>query len=93
MTTHNVLVSGSFDDVRSKHLRFLEEAARLGQVQVLVWDDEAVRAVTGQPPRFPLAEAFPAAGLALRRSGRSARPVDRDTPQVDTQPRCGRAGG
>ncbi len=56
MTSHNVVVAGSFDNLRSQHLRFLEEAARLGQVQVLVWDDAAVRAVTGQPPKFPLAE-------------------------------------
>ncbi len=56
MTAHNVVVTGSFDNMRSQHLRFLEEAARLGQVQVLVWDDEAVRAVTGQPPKFLLAE-------------------------------------
>jgi cytidyltransferase-like protein len=56
MTTHNVVVAGSFDNLRSRHLRFLEEAARLGQVQVLVWDDEAVRAATGQLPKFPLTE-------------------------------------
>ncbi len=56
MTTHNVVVAGSFDNMHSQHLRFLEEAARLGQVQVLVWDDEAVRVITGQPPEFPLAE-------------------------------------
>jgi len=56
MTTHNVVVAGSFDNMRSQPIRFLEEAARLGQVQVLVWDDDVVRAVTGQPPKFPLAE-------------------------------------
>ena len=56
MTTHNVVVAGSFDNMRSQHIRFLEEAARLGQVQVLVWDDDVVRAVTGHQPKFPLAE-------------------------------------
>ena len=56
MTTHNVVVAGSFDNMRSWHIRFLEEAARLGQVQALAWDDDMVRAVTGQPPKFPLAE-------------------------------------
>src|SRR5512143_311972 len=56
MTMHNVVVSGSFDNMRSKDIRFLQEAARLGQVQVLVWDDEVVCTVTGQPPKFPLAE-------------------------------------
>ena len=56
MTARNVVVAGSFDNIRSQQFRFLEEAARLGQVQVLVWDDEAVCAVTGQPPKFLLAE-------------------------------------
>jgi cytidyltransferase-like protein len=56
MTTHSVVAADSFDNMRSRHIRFLEEAARLGPVQVLVWDDEVVRAVTGQPPKFPLAE-------------------------------------
>jgi cytidyltransferase-like protein len=56
MTTRQMAVTGSFDDMRSRHIRFLEEAARLGQVQALVWDDEAVRASTGRPPKFPLAE-------------------------------------
>ena len=56
MTTQQVVVTGSFDNMRSRHIRFLEEAARLGQVRVLVWDDEAVRAATGRLPRFPLAE-------------------------------------
>jgi cytidyltransferase-like protein len=56
MTACNVVVTGSFDDMRSQHIRFLEEAARRGQVQALVWDDEAVRAHTGQLPKFPLAE-------------------------------------
>jgi cytidyltransferase-like protein len=56
MTAHNVVVTGSFDDVRSRQIRFLEEAARLGQVRVLVWADDVVRAITGRLPKFPLAE-------------------------------------
>lgn len=51
-----VIVSGSFDDLRARDLRFLQEAARLGDAQVLLWTDDAVRARTGKPPRFPLAE-------------------------------------
>lgn len=51
-----VLVSGSFDDLRLRHIRLLEEAAKLGQVRVLLWDDAAVEAQTGRTPRFPLAE-------------------------------------
>jgi len=50
------LVSDSFDDLRSRHVRFLEEAAKLGPLRVLLWSDEAVRRVTGRPPKFPQAE-------------------------------------
>jgi cytidyltransferase-like protein len=56
MTADNVVVMGSFDDVRSRHIRFLEEAAKLGTLRVLLWNDEVVRAATGNPLKFPLAE-------------------------------------
>lgn len=52
----NVVVSGSFDDLRSPHLRFLEEAAKLGTVTVLLWSDETVERVEGHGPKFSLAE-------------------------------------
>ncbi len=51
-----IAVSGAFDDIRSRQLRFLQEAARLGEVTVLLWTDEEVRLRTGHPPKFPLAE-------------------------------------
>lgn len=51
-----ILVTGSFDDIKSRHLRFLEEAARLGPVTVLLESDEAIAKRTGQPPKFPEAE-------------------------------------
>jgi cytidyltransferase-like protein len=89
MTTRGVVVTGSFDDMRSRHIRFLEEAARLGQVRVLVWDDEAARAATGQPPRFPLAERMYLL-QALRYVDQTtaiAGPIDLDAlPQVDGSP-------
>lgn len=50
------IVSISFDDARSHHIRFLEEAAKLGELQVLLWTDEQVRELTGKDPKFPLAE-------------------------------------
>jgi len=34
-------------------VRFLEEAAKLGRVHVLLWSDEAVQNLEGRPPRFP----------------------------------------
>ncbi len=51
-----VVVSGSFDDLRSHHIRLLQEAARLGAVHALLWSDERVMAAHGRAPTFPLAE-------------------------------------
>lgn len=51
-----IVVAGVFDDFLSIHLRFLEEAARLGEVTVLLWPDEAVQKLTGKPPKFSEAE-------------------------------------
>jgi len=51
-----IIVTGAFDDIRSRHLRFLEEASKLGELTVLLWPDETLQALTGQPPKFPLAE-------------------------------------
>lgn len=54
--SRHVLVSGAFDDVRSRDLRFLEEAAKLGELTVLLWSDESIAQATGAPPKFPLPE-------------------------------------
>lgn len=54
MTT--VVVSGAFDDLKSRHVRLLEEASRLGEVHVLLWSDEVVAASGNGPPRFSEAE-------------------------------------
>ncbi len=51
-----VIVSGGFDDIRSRELRFLEEAAKLGEVSVLLWQDAVLEKITGRPPKFPFAE-------------------------------------
>lgn len=48
-----VSVSGSFDNLRSRDLRFLEEAARLGPVHVALWSDEVVKVLSGARPKFP----------------------------------------
>lgn len=56
MNSREVLVSGAFDDIRSRDLRFLEEASRLGSVNVLLWSDELVARHLGSKPKFPLAE-------------------------------------
>jgi len=55
-TPQPVIVSGSFDNLASRQMRFLREAARLGPVRVLLWDDAAVAGLVGRPPTFPQAE-------------------------------------
>jgi cytidyltransferase-like protein len=56
MKQPHVIVTGGFDDLRSRHLRFLEEAAKLGELTVALWPDELLQKLTGRPPKFPLAE-------------------------------------
>ena len=51
-----IIVSGGFDDIKSRDLRFLEEAAKLGALSVLLWPDAAISRLTGKAPKFPLAE-------------------------------------
>jgi len=51
-----VAVTGLFDNPRSPALRFLQEAARLGGVTVLLWPDDAAREPGAEPCKFPLAE-------------------------------------
>jgi cytidyltransferase-like protein len=51
-----VIVSGSFDNLRTPHVRFLHEASRLGSVHLLLWSDEVVRAVEHKEPKFPQEE-------------------------------------
>ena len=51
-----VVVTGSFDTMRAPDIRFLEEAAKLGALHVVLWSDAAVEAMTGHAPKFPEAE-------------------------------------
>lgn len=51
-----VFVSGGFDDLRSREVRFLEESSRLGNVHVLLWSDEVVAGMTGRRPKYSQAE-------------------------------------
>jgi cytidyltransferase-like protein len=52
----SVIVLGAFDDLRSRDVRMLEEASRLGPVTVVLLSDEAIREKTGSNPKFPFAE-------------------------------------
>ena len=49
----HVVVTGSFDDLRSRHVRFLHEASRFGPVTVLMWPDELLVRQFGGTPKFP----------------------------------------
>jgi len=51
-----VVVTGAFDDARSREIRFFEEAARSGELTILLWPDDVVKRLTGRPPKFPLVE-------------------------------------
>lgn len=55
-TSQTVVVSGAFDDIRSPDIRFLQEAARLGKLHVLLWNDGMFRSLAGKEPRFPAEE-------------------------------------
>jgi cytidyltransferase-like protein len=54
----SVVVTGSFDNLRSRHVRLLEEAAKLGPVHVNLWSDETVRHFSGAAPKLNEAERF-----------------------------------
>jgi cytidyltransferase-like protein len=81
----SVVVTGGFDSFNSQHVRLLEEASKLGDVHVLLWSDEAVRALAGHLPNFPQEER-----LYLLQADRYVKdvrlvtgPVERDSiPQV-----------
>lgn len=50
---NTVAVTGSFDNLRSLHVRFLEEAAKWGNVHVALWSDETTQRLEGKAPTFP----------------------------------------
>jgi cytidyltransferase-like protein len=51
-----VLVCGAFDDLRSRDVRFLHAASRLGELTVLLWSDAVFASREGRPPKFPQEE-------------------------------------
>jgi cytidyltransferase-like protein len=73
-----VVVTGGFDDFRSQHARFLEEASKFGDVRVLLWSDETVRSLERHPPKFPQGER-----LYLLQANRYVKDVGLVTGQVD----------
>jgi len=51
-----VVTSGAFDNLRSADVRFLEEAAKLGDLTVLLWSDKTILQRQGKPPKFAESE-------------------------------------
>ena len=56
MKAKQVVVCGGFDDIRSQHIRFLEEASKLGEVTVRLWADDLVKQRQRQSPKFSQTE-------------------------------------
>ena len=56
MTTDTLAIYGAFDNLGPIHFRFMEEAAKLGNVLALLWPDDVIKKVTGKPPKFPQEE-------------------------------------
>ena len=56
-STHPVVcVQGSFDDLRTIDIRFIQEASKLGDVHVLLFSDEVSRHITKKVLKFPFEE-------------------------------------
>jgi cytidyltransferase-like protein len=51
-----VVLSVKMDQVGGLQMRWLAEAAAVGEVHVLLWTDALIAAVTGAPPKLPFAE-------------------------------------
>ena len=51
-----IVVSGGFDHLLSREVRFLQEAANFGPVYVYLWSDTVVKTMTGAAPKFPFEE-------------------------------------
>ncbi len=54
----SVIVTGAFDDLKARGIRFLDEASCLGALTVRLWSDALVREQTSANPKFPAAERY-----------------------------------
>jgi cytidyltransferase-like protein len=52
----NVVVVGSFNNIKSRDVRFLQEASNFGELTVFLWSDELFEHLEGIKPKFPLIE-------------------------------------
>ncbi len=79
-----VAVTGAFDDLRSKDVRFLEEASKLGDLHVYLWSDRVVESIRRRRPKLPEQERLYL--LEAIRYVRDVRIVD-DVAGPDSLPR------
>ena len=81
MAPLKIVVSGGFDNLTSRDIRFLEEASRLGELTVLLWADAVLLEATGKLPKFPYAERkyFLNAIRYVTYVGEAAALLDRDS--------------
>jgi len=56
MSDRNVFVTGSFFSIQASAIRFLEEAARLGRLHVILWTDEPEAAQPSGSMKFTVQE-------------------------------------
>ena len=67
----NIFVTGSFDNLRSRHIRLMEEASLLGRLTVRLWSDRAAQQLEGlkgralRKRRGVLLRGHQGAGLAM----------------------------
>jgi cytidyltransferase-like protein len=93
-----VIVTGSFDDLRSPQIRFLEEASKAGELHVQLWSDELFKSKQGRAPKFPAAERLyfldairfvTSAEIVSSLDDRSAIPLDLSDPKLKQFPGSG----
>ena len=85
----NVVVTGSFDDLRSWHVRLLEEAAKYGRVHTMLWSDETIQRLTGKSAKFTQEERhyFVQAIRYVAQTTIAPETIDPDLPSAKDNPR------
>lgn len=73
-----VIVSSGLDRLNSRDFRFLQEAAKFGEVHVLLWSDQAIRTLTGREPKYSQVER-----AYVSQAVRYVTQVHSSGPQVD----------
>jgi cytidyltransferase-like protein len=51
-----IVLCAPFDNIRSKHIRLLHEASRLGPVHIYLWNDATINTLNSKNPKFSLSE-------------------------------------